>query len=539
MVALIACFSAGVAFAVPNGYSINSDSPGANADSLYVIDLANGNHTRIGTVISLDEVRLDVEGLAFAPDGTLYGVDDGGLTAGPKLFPINTANGRVISAEEVFIDGVPTSGGGNDFGMSFACDGSLYITSVATQTLYNLSLDGDAQPVGAVGSLNANISAIAAYGNPVQLYGLGNGHNGARTLYSIDIDDGTTTAIGTLGGAAEDYLEAGMSFDESGQLWAVTDRSAVAGGPFPNQILQLDTNNGQATAIAFTSEIGFESLAISEPQGCFVGGGETARFAVNKRFMDRNSVSGATFTLSCNTGIPLEQSITVTPIVGAYRDFEVNFVVRDFESGTLDCELSEEPVEGYSASYSCDGMSACDAGNNSPLDPYFRGPCSFSDVAEGDENICFIRNYVDPVDVDVTKMWIDEHEEFQGPTNAQMAWACVNARSAGNDLSLGTEEGVLNFSLPEETQPFGVYPNFDPDRPTVCSVTEQFPGFDSDIESDASDCQGLLVSPGSGAACTITNTRLYAGIPTLDQYGKLLLALLMLGAGFVAVRRLA
>ncbi len=526
---------AGAVHAVPDGFSINADSPGANADGLYLIDLSNGSHSRIGTVISLDETRTDVEGLAMAPDGTLYGVDDDST----KLFPINTTNGRVIAAEEVFIDGIPAVGGGNDFGLTFACDGILYVTSVATQTLYRMSLDGDATPIGAVGDLGENISAIAAYGNPVQLYGLGNGHNGSRTLFSIDTNNGTATPIGALGGAAADYLEAGLSFDEAGELWAITDRRQVAGGPFPSQILQIDTGNGQATAISTTTEIGFESLAISAPQGCFTGGGETARFAVNKRFMDRNDIAGATFTLSCNTGIPLEQSITVEPVTGFYEDFEVNFVVRDFESGALDCELSEAPIDGYTASYSCDGLSACDAGAASPLDPYFQGPCSFTSVEEGDENLCFIRNYLDAVDVDVTKIWIDEHEEFQGPTSAQMAWACVNARSSGNDLSPGTEEGFLEFSLQEETRPFSVYPNFDPDQPTVCSVSEQFPGFDSDIESDASDCQGLTVSPGSGAACTVINTRLYAGIPTLDQYGKLILALMMLTLGFIAVKRLA
>ncbi|MDX1554935.1 MAG: hypothetical protein R3212_02820, partial [Xanthomonadales bacterium] len=151
---------------------------------------------------------------------------------------------------------------------------------------------------------------------------------------------------------------------------------------------------------------------------------------------------------------------------------------------------------------------------------------------------CFIRNYVAPVDVDVTKLWVDDNPQFEGPTNAQMAWSCVNARSSGDDLTLGTETGFLQFQLPEETLPFAVYPNFDPAQPTVCSVAEDWPGFSSDIESDDSDCQGLLVQIGSGNACTIVNTRLYAGIPTLGQYGKAILVLLMLSLGFVAIRRL-
>lgn len=532
------------ALAVPNGYSINSDSPSANADSLYVVDLANGAHTRIGPVTSFGQTRIDVEGLAISPDGTLYGVDDDAAT----LFPINTGTGTVVGPQEVFISGIP-NGGGNDFGMTFACDGSLYITSVRSQTLYRVGLDGQATPVGAEGALAANISAIAAYGNPVQIYGLGNGLNGdnqvdSRALFSINPESGSATVVGILEGAVLDYHEAGLAFDESGMLWAITDRRAVLGGPFPSQVIRINTSAGGselATAIASTSEVGFESLAISPPRGCFDGGGggETAGFAVNKRFMDQNSIDGATFTLSCNTGLPLEQTITVDADGGNYEDLYVKFIVRDFESGTLDCELTEQVPTGYEASYSCDGESACSAGSNSPLDAYFQGPCSFTDVELDDDNICFIRNYVAPVDVEVTKLWIDENPQFEGPTNAQMAWACVNARSSGNDLSLGTEEGFLEFQLPEQTLAFDVYPNFDPAQPTVCTVTEQFPGFDSDIESNDDDCESQAVSLGNGAACTVTNTRLYPGIPTLDQYGKLLLALLMLSAGLLAFRRYA
>jgi len=539
MASLACCLASGAAHAAPDGYSINSDSDNdVTHDSLYSIDLANGSETRIGPILSQGQFRSDVEGLALSPDGTLYGVDDDRLT----LFPINTATGAVISGQEVFVSGIP-GGGSNDFGMTFACDGSLYITSVATQTLYRMNLDGDATPVGAEGGLGTGISAIAAYGSPVQLFGLSNGVDNAqpanaRKLWSINPNTGTATEVGLLGGAALPYAEAGLAFDESGTLWALTDRRDAIGFPLPGQILQVDTISGAAVSIADTASNGFESLSISVPRGCFTGAGEVANFTVDKRFMDRNDLEGATFTLSCNTGIPLEQTVTVQPVTGFYEDFEVKFVVRDFESGTLECELLEETPDGYTATYSCDGMSNCSAGAPSPLDAYFEGPCSFADVEEGDENICFIRNYVDPVDVDVTKLWIDAHEEFQGPTNAQLAWACVNARSSGNDLSPGTEEGFLEFTLPEETLPFSVYPNFDPEQPTVCSVAEEFPGFDSDIESDDSECQGLLLTPGVGAACTVVNTRLYAGIPTLSQYGKLLLGLLMLTAGLVGVRRL-
>ena len=54
---------------------------------------------------------------------------------------------------------------------------------------------------------------------------------------------------------------------------------------------------------------------------------------------------------------------------------------------------------------------------------------------------------------------------------------------------------------------------------------------------DVSDCESIPLAPGLDGSCTIVNTRLYAGIPTLSEYGLMLMALLMLGMGLVAFRR--
>jgi hypothetical protein len=160
ILSLAVAFSAAV-HAAPEGYSINSDSPSGDADNLYRLDLATGAQTRLGLVQSLGTTKIDVEGLAFAPDGTLYGVDDDSMT----LFPINLDTGVVINEDEVNISGMPF-GGANDFGLTFACDGNLYATSVSTKSLYRISLDGTATLIGSLGP-NVNISALAAYGNPV------------------------------------------------------------------------------------------------------------------------------------------------------------------------------------------------------------------------------------------------------------------------------------------------------------------------------------------------------------------------------------
>ena len=252
----------------PMAYSVNSDSGNLSTeDSLYLIDLATGSDQRRGELFTGVEVRRDTEGLAFAPDGTLWGIDDQSLT----LFPINTVSGSISFQEEVALTGIP-SGGGNDFGMTFSCDSSLFITSVVSQTLYQVDLDGSSVVIGALG---ANISAIAAIGNPTKLYGLGNGQfeNGTTDspdLYSIDVNTGAATLIGPLGSAAGEYNQAGLAFDSDGNLWAITDRRIINNtiADLPSQILRIDVDTGTASLVSSTSEVGFESLAIGPPSAC-------------------------------------------------------------------------------------------------------------------------------------------------------------------------------------------------------------------------------------------------------------------------------
>lgn len=268
MMRVLIALPCATAVAAPVGYSVNSD--GSPGDVLHEIDLETGTATPIGAGVSAgDFAREDIEGMAFAPNGSLWAIDEDQFT----LFKVNTGSGT-IEPGEVPIFGIPEPRF-NDFGMTFACDGTLYATSVTLQTLYTVSLGGIATPVGAVGNLGANISAIAAFGsNPVRIFGLGNGLLGEdgppednRSLYEISPVDGTATPIGNIGGGVAPYHQAGLSFDGNGQLWAITDRSAVAPGDLPSQILTISTVTGLATVQGETGT-GFESLAVAPPAGC-------------------------------------------------------------------------------------------------------------------------------------------------------------------------------------------------------------------------------------------------------------------------------
>jgi hypothetical protein len=61
----------------------------------------------------------------------------------------------------------------------------------------------------------------------------------------------------------------------------------------------------------------------------------------------------------------------------------------------------------------------------------------------------------------------------------------------------------------------------------ACTIEEIAVGEANDPDTDESETP----------TCTITATAFYEGIPTLGQYGLALMALLMLGVGFVGFRR--
>lgn len=254
--------SLGSAVAAPVGFSVNSDA--ADGDELYAIDLANGSATARGAVTSGVQDFLDVEGLALAPDGTLWGVDDERLS----LFPINPANGTVnFNAVEPIL-GI-NAVAGNDFGMTFTCAGDLFISSVADGALYRLDLDGTATLVG---DLPENISALASFGNPARLFGLSNGRDDggnpdSSSLFEINPTTAALTLVGSVGAAPSAYVQAGLSFDADGNLWALTDRR-IQGQDLGSEVLRLDLATGAATVVATTTQTGFESLAVSPPAGC-------------------------------------------------------------------------------------------------------------------------------------------------------------------------------------------------------------------------------------------------------------------------------
>jgi hypothetical protein len=515
--------AASVAAAAPVGYSINSDGiEDATHDSLYSIDLATGAETWIGRVTSRGVIRSDVEGLAFAPDGTLYGIDDDVM----KLFPINPDNGTVQTSDDVFISGFLTHGN-NDFGMTFACDGSLYITSVATKSLYHLALDGTTTLIGLEGNLGANISALAAYGeNPVMLYGLGNGLDGdlkedSPNLFRIDVETGIATELMELGGAAEAYAEGGLAFDDDGQLWAITDRRDPIGQPLPSELIQIDLDSATVSNVIQTNVAGFESLAITVPRGCEGTGGPNAQFKVQKQFLDGRDDLESTLNIRCNTGLPLEQTFTTLPGSGV----EVTFTVTDFTDGQLDCEVWESATEGYHASYECFSTGTCTVTDSM---------CSYSGVEMGQEDLCVIRNYPESTQVTVASNWVDDSEASESIGAAAVDLICRNVLDGDGEWDRDEMHWSWVFQADTPDQVATMAPAYHDS--TECRTVST--PISSAIEA-SSDCEDwtYIFRDTAPLTCTVTHTVFFEGIPALSRAGLLLTALLVLFTGLVFVRR--
>jgi len=286
-----------------------------------------------------------------------------------------------------------------------------------------------------------------------------------------------------------------------------------------------------------------DDTEVSWPLTVNIGG--NASFTVLKNFSDGNP-GDVTVDLDCNTGLILDQQKTISD-----DGIGVTFVVTDFDAGELDCNVTERPVAGYSAVYQASG----DSNNASANDPDDDAGCYFSEVAGGDENLCEITNSPLPVDVVITKEWV-----YPGSADAsavsdhfELEMKCYNAV-----IDEGNKCGTFTSSDETSSESYGDYYtclNLGGEGDTVFTVEVTptvYPGgtcyvvetwSDPAVEVDngcAGSGQGMYVlevSAGSGDSCTITNTVFFEGIPTLNQYGMALMALLMLGMGFVAVRR--
>jgi len=258
-------------------YTIGDNNPPV----LYKIDLGTGQTTEVANLSAGNDDTFNVEAMAISPaGGVIYAVANGIGNAGPDLLAINPVTGAVT-----VLDGNMEGNSFNSQGMHFHPDGTLYWLS--DDNLYRINISGGVEsPTSATQTiLDYDIGpdvlgfAINAAGEAFALGRSGNSVN----LYSVNLNNGTSTLIGATGLGASDVPE-GLAFDANGVLWAL---ERVDG-----EMHQIDTSTGASTGVAFSlpnslqGQNGFEALTIG------AGGTTPAPNTVSGNVLTDDSGSG-------------------------------------------------------------------------------------------------------------------------------------------------------------------------------------------------------------------------------------------------------
>ncbi|MCC6506322.1 MAG: hypothetical protein BWZ07_01576 [Alphaproteobacteria bacterium ADurb.BinA280] len=239
----------------------------SGVDTLYRVDLATGQATRVGPI-----GYVDVEGLAFHPDGGLYGVADGSADGGALtdlLIRISTTTGSgTLVAPLAGLANQGTGLGQLDYGLATTCDGRMWLASDTLGTIWQLERDSGAVTPLVTGG--PRLSGLASRNN--ELYGIAIEND--EGLYRIDLANKTTQRIGSLG-LSDKVYDAGLDFSSDGRLWASLDYLTPPDGAtlvLRNDTALIDTTTGLVTARLAVRGVGeglntvqMEGMAISPP----------------------------------------------------------------------------------------------------------------------------------------------------------------------------------------------------------------------------------------------------------------------------------
>ncbi|MBL8900823.1 MAG: hypothetical protein JNM84_24540 [Planctomycetes bacterium] len=211
-------------------YSVRSDGD----DQLYRIDLLTG------TAIAIGETGFpSIEGLAFHPDGRLFGIDD----AQQQLVSIDLRTGAGTAVGPL---------GLNSSNPGFAIDtnGQGWIANDGAN-LFSVDLQNGAASI--VGAQGREMTGLAAIGT--SLFGLGDDSPApASELMSVNPGTGAATLIGPYANIS--HTCGGLDATPDGALWGLDDNG---------EIVRISTSTGEAVFIAQTIT-SCEGLAI--PPGC-------------------------------------------------------------------------------------------------------------------------------------------------------------------------------------------------------------------------------------------------------------------------------
>ena len=337
-------------------------------------------------------------------------------------------------------------------------------------------------------------------------------------------------------GVGLDSVEADIgTFDASTLVWTIGDHPV---GVSANLTITLtvgyeaaagtDVISATGTVAADQTDPDESNNTAVDPTSIEDAASGASSFATSIDFSDDNPAV-VTATITCNNGLPLTQSIDISEGAG------VNFIVDtlSFTTPGVTCEVTIAGLDGaYTAMASANGGDAA-------------ASCVFVAAIAGDgeavfdnsrNNSCAFVAAADAAMYTVTKEWNVPGAGFEEMDyDVDVTISC--------DSEILTVDGSDHDGSSTATVVLGdgesSYVTVDTSAGAAqCSATEDVS--QSGVESEASeDCTDADLPAGGSASCTFTNTVFFEGIPTLSQYGLAIMALLMLGIGFVGFRRFA
>ena len=484
------------------GVSLNGfDRDNTGPSSLYQVDEVTGAGTLVGVM------NYPVNSIAVDPTtGLLYAASSWWEEQG-MLLMVEPATGAAFP--------IGAFGEGRCVvNIMFDASGQMYGREECSEITIDglVTIDkstGMATDVGDSGFQSNTRSSVMAFDSAGTLHFVEGDNN---DYYLFNTGTGTATYQKTLRFMPG---SGGSVFDGSDQLWAP---AGFRSGKIQDSQIRISDLAAETFVDIDTDVEYLNALAV----GDFGVEDGTAQFRVLKSFSDGGD-GNVDVTLTCNGGTPLQQTFSLE---GGDPD-GVTFTVLSLPDSPVMCTVTESSgPDGYTAEL------------NGGMD------CEWSDVS-GKYHVCYIVNYPSTFDFVVDFEWDDTAADATGSVGVDLY--CTNVKNPDGTLDTSTRsEGTFDADATSDTEfkwlDVGAI-NDDEDSdgvpidPTTCWAEVDYI---DDMTVEVMGCDPFVVSPGEDEAnCTLTASVFFEGIPTLSQYGMALMALLMLGIGFIGLRRFA
>jgi len=306
------------------------------------------------------------------------------------------------------------------------------------------------------------------------------------------------------------------------EFWTVEVEFTVAFDQIDDTLQCSDVNGGAGTGFYNRVEGSPSDPDDSNNHDCTSPLGGVARFLVTKTFSDNNPAD-VQVAITCNTGLPLEQEFIIA------QGSPVNFVVGSFVPADMNCKVEEiGGTDGYVTTYEAGTITGiADIINDDPYGCYYEGII-------GGQFTCDLTNTAKPTTFTVYKEWelINEGGDVVDLL-VDVTISCESEIFENDAVEVNPNLWTLSGEIGDGGSLTATVDTTA--GPARCKAIEEV-SQSSGVES-VDDCGWRFIPAGSSDECMFTNTVFFEGIPTLNRYGLLLMALLMLGIGAVGFRR--